>query len=384
LFGDYNNNSLPHDVLVDPGKIYEDVIFFLLDGFGWNAFEHYVDHYPFLKRFSHGEGIASKITSQFPSTTAAHITCLNTGLSVGQTGIYEWFYYEPKVDAVIAPLLFSYAGDREEGTLNKMLYPPFEIFPFRTFYQDLKNIQSYLFLAQSIAHSTYSQTLSKGAEIIASENFSDAIDKLIQKLRMESSQPRYFYVYLGDIDAAGHRHGMQAEVYQSAIDQCFRTLENNFLKHFPKERKTACFLAADHGMTSVDPKSTVYLNLAYPQILEVIQKNQKGNMIVPAGSCRDFFLHIKQEELHSVYQSLKTFLRGKAEVHLVDELIKDQLFGVCSPRLLERVGNLVILPYVNEAVWWLEKHRFEQHFYGAHGGLTAEEMKSIFLFLDLK
>jgi hypothetical protein len=46
------------------------------------------------------------------------------------------------------------------------------------------------------------------------------------------------------------------------------------------------------------------------------------------------------------------------------------------------VGNLVILPYEHEAIWWYEKGRFEQHFYAAHGGLTRKEMETIFLFLN--
>jgi predicted AlkP superfamily pyrophosphatase or phosphodiesterase len=385
LFGNRDHLSLPLDVLIDPSKIYDDVVFFLLDGFGWNTFEQYFDTHSFLQRFSKGTGLASQITSQFPSTTAAHVTSLNTGLPVGQTGIYEWFYYEPKVDEVIAPLLFSYAGDREEGTLDKTLFPPSEIFPFKTIYQDLakEGVQSHLIMPQNIASSTYSQALSTGAEIIPYEFFSDGIDKLIQMLKIDSDSHRYFYLYFGDIDSAGHRHGLQSQAYQMAVEYCFKVLEEIFMAHCPNKRKTACFLAADHGMTAVDPKTTLYLNVFFPEILESIKRNQKGNLIVPAGSCRDFFLHIKHEELFSIEQTLKNHLKGKAEIRLVEELVKDQYFGECSNRLLERVGNLVILPFANEAVWWLEKYRFEQHFYGAHGGLTPEEMKSIFLFLDL-
>ncbi len=39
------------------------------------------------------------------------------------------------------------------------------------------------------------------------------------------------------------------------------------------------------------------------------------------------------------------------------------------------MGNLVILAYKGESVWWYQKNRFEQKFYGHHGGLTKEEME---------
>jgi len=59
-------------------------------------------------------------------------------------------------------------------------------------------------------------------------------------------------------------------------------------------------------------------------------------------------------------------------------LIADGYFGArVSSRFRERVGNLVILPYRYESVWWYEKDKFEQRFYGHHGGLTSQEMETI-------
>ena len=46
-----------------------------------------------------------------------------------------------------------------------------------------------------------------------------------------------------------------------------------------------------------------------------------------------------------------------------------------SDTFLSRVGNLVILPFAGESVWWYEKDRFEQKYRGHHGGLTRDEME---------
>jgi hypothetical protein len=51
-------------------------------------------------------------------------------------------------------------------------------------------------------------------------------------------------------------------------------------------------------------------------------------------------------------------------------------FGpVISPQLRGRAGDLVILPYEGETVWWFEKDKYEQKFRGHHGGLTKQEME---------
>src|SRR5579862_3769938 len=102
---------LPLDVFSGLPTRYDRVILFFIDAFGWCFFERYAEKYPFLKT-ALNQGSVSKLTSQFPSTTAAHVTCIHSGLNVGQSGIYEWNYYEPLVDDIISPLFFSYARDK--------------------------------------------------------------------------------------------------------------------------------------------------------------------------------------------------------------------------------------------------------------------------------
>ena len=114
---------------------YDAVVLFLVDGFGWRFFEKFQEM-PFLKRLT-TNGKVEKLTSQFPSTTAAHLTTIHTGLPVGQSGVFEWFYYEPLLDRVIAPLLFSYAGDQERDTL-KGLVKAASLYPNQTLYQELR------------------------------------------------------------------------------------------------------------------------------------------------------------------------------------------------------------------------------------------------------
>jgi hypothetical protein len=73
---------------------------------------------------------------------------------------------------------------------------------------------------------------------------------------------------------------------------------------------------------------------------------------------------------------LASRLEGVADVLPVAQLASQGWFGPHpSPRFLARAGDLVILPYRYESVWWYEKKRFEQNYFGHHGGLTAQEME---------
>jgi hypothetical protein len=384
LTGEKSEKCLPSSCYSVNSSPYDLVILIFLDGFGWRFFEKYADH-PFLQRFS-AQGIVSKVSSQFPSTTAAHVTCISTGLDVGENGIYEWFHYEPLVDRIIAPLLFSFSGDKVVDSLNRTGLSPEQFFPFPTIYQNLhaKGASSYVFQHESICHSAYSRTLGKGAHPIAYFTLMQALQGIVEEVNAPQKQPAYCFLYFADIDSVGHREGVDSPAFEQAILHCLDCLENELMKKVKLSgKKVAVAVTADHGMVAVSPKNTIYLNRLCPDLKDMIQTNKEGKQLVPAGSCRDFFLHIKSERLAEAETLFNEILKEKAEVYRVDDLISQGFFGHASQRLRERVGNLVVLPYENEAVWWYEKHKFEQHFYAAHGGLTRGEMETIFLFLPM-
>ena len=83
------------------------------------------------------------------------------------------------------------------------------------------------------------------------------------------------------------------------------------------------------------------------------------------------------KKLTEAQELLSKLLAGRAEVYQTSELIEQGLFGPppVSSAFLARVGNLVILPHKHESVWWYQKGKFEQPYYGHHGGLTPEEVE---------
>jgi hypothetical protein len=157
------------------------------------------------------------------------------------------------------------------------------------------------------------------------------------------------------------------------------TMEHIFLKALNGSHKKILFLlTADHGQVETDPQTTLYLNRApaFAGIETFLRTNAEGGLIVPAGSARDFFLYVKPEALDEARAFLASRLEGRAEVRKVADLMDEGYFGPkLSPQFRARAGDLVILPYQGQAVWWYEKGKFEQRFHGHHGGLTKQEME---------
>ena len=152
-----------------------------------------------------------------------------------------------------------------------------------------------------------------------------------------------------------------------------------------RHKNIATLITADHGMVDVNPKNTYYINKKLPQISSFLQKSPRNELKVPSGSCRDFFLHIQPTKLHEALQLLDKELSGIAQCFLVEDLIERGFFGRYAQRqkIIDKLGNIVILPFAGQSVWWYQKGRFEQNFYGAHGGLTPEEMETPLFFLAL-
>jgi hypothetical protein len=362
---------------------YDRVVLLFIDAFGWRFFERYADKFSFLSRFVN-EGYINKITSQFPSTTAAHVTNIHTGMPVGESGVFEWFYYEPVVDAMIAPLLFSFAGDTGRTTLLTAGIQPLDIFPFpgHTLYNRLGRlgVRSTVFQSTLFTPSPHSSVAFEGADVVPFPDLRQGLQSMVERIGVDST-PSYYFLYFDGIDGAGHHYGPDSEEFGQRVATAMALLEDFVEGIMSGQGRTLLMMTADHGQTNTTPDTTVYLNKAMPGIERYIRTNRKGQLLVPGGSARDLFLYIKDEYVDEAHAALSGLLEGKAEVYRVEDLVEQGFFGKPSARLLERLSQLVVLPYEGEGVFWYEKGRFEQPFWGHHGGLTRDEMETILLVM---
>lgn len=371
-----NDSKLPRDVFGEFNEQYDNVVLFIIDGFGWSLFNKLHTDNLVPNGLLH-KSVISQLTAQFPSTTAAELTSIHTGMSVEETGIYEWFYYDKTVDAIISPLLFSLPPDKTRNSLLDKNVDPKAIFPFTTFYEHLnsKGVTSSVFTPQAFSPSVYNETLLKGANGIWYENLESGLATLVHNLNEEKNKS-YNLFYFDKIDSVGHKKGpMSTESIDEAKD--FLVKVHNCLQGLTTQRKTLFIFTADHGQIEVNPEKTIYLNEVMPGLEEKLRTNKIGTPLIPAGGCRDMFLYVKPEYIDWFYTNLTLKLDGVANVYKTLDLVNLGFWqnNVNIPLLKERVGDIVIIPNAENIVWWDNAEKqFTMKHVGHHGGLSAEEM----------
>ena len=422
LTGEPNPRTLPPDALGAlaglaglAGRRPDTVVVLFVDAFGWRFFERFAESTPALVRFLR-DGTVSKLTSVFPSTTSAHVACLHSGRTPVESGIYEWYQYEPAVGEMIAPLLSSRAGDKGRNGLD---LPPGTLFDGETVHERLaaRGVRSISVTPAEFTPSPFNDAFTRGTVEVPWKGLARGLNALAKEVRVPAgSGPRLIHYYYGGIDRVGHRSGPDSPELDRTIRRFFDELERRFFMvlemAFEEARvaerrgrqrfgpdatgsasgkrrgpagRTCVVLTADHGMMGHDPARAVYLNRVLPEVEGWIERGPAGRLKVPAGSPRDFFLHLREDCFDEAVAAIRNALAGVAEVRPVRALVADGYFGDSAPsrRFLDRVGNAVILPHPGRAVWWYEEGRFESRHPGDHGGLSPEEMEIPFGVLSI-
>lgn len=370
-------SMMPLDVLGDYPATAEKVVLFFIDAFGWRFLERFKDENSLLREFRRG-GVISKITSQFPSTTAAHVTTIHTGLPVSESGVLEWQYYEPLVDSLVVPLRFTYARAAEHGeTLRLDGVEPSLILPQPSIYHHLHSagVGARVYQNEKYALSTYSSTIAGGARICPFSSLELGLQQLSYHMLTDQG-PGYYFFYTDVFDAAAHVYGPESAQAERVLTEVLNNVHDLFLKQVHgKIPHSYCLMTADHGQTEINPKTTYYVNELAPELLPVLERTEVGEFKGPAGSPRDMFLHVYPEEVNWAGEMLQEKLDGIARVIPTEELVAQGFFGAANGVISEKLGSLAVLPFEGCSVWWYEEGRFYNSFYGHHGGLTPEEME---------
>jgi hypothetical protein len=374
--GGLSPQALPADVF-PAGTLPRKVALLLIDALGWRFIQPRLATHPALRAFA-DSGVVSVLTSQFPSTTSAHITTIHSGLPVYETGVFEWTYWEPLIGRMFLPLRFKTARPavREEEIPMERLPQLIPLIPPETTFSRLKalGVESHVYQIES-ATGVYNEFIFRGASVYPYAMIEDGLRQLAATMQ-QASTPTYSFLYYDFIDALCHLIGPEAPELQTAIDDVLNAIHREVVQPLIGT-DTLLLITADHGQIGIEPDKLLYLDA--PELAPLqdwLLTDSNGEPRLYGGSCRDGFLYVREDKVDQAAALLQSQFGDAVAVYRTEDLIAAGIFGTPSTRLRERLSSLVVLPRGNNAIWWQADEEFAAKGYrGFHGGLSREEME---------
>lgn len=321
------------------------VVVVLLDGLGHHQLDARRGHAPFLRTTESGV-----ITAGFPTTTATSLALFGTGRAAGATGMTGYTAHNPRTGG--AANLVSWEGAEEPEAWQRE--------PSLLAAAHEAGIAVTTLGKKRFQGSGLTRAALAGGDFVGADPLAHRVDEAIARAR----RPGLTYVYWGEIDAAGHKHGWQSDAWVAAledVDQELRRLRARLPRH------AAMVVTADHGMVDVTgaPRWDIAREPALARGLRLV-----------AGEPRALHLHVDDAaEAPAVASRWADTLGDHAVVMERDEAVAAGLFGPVAEHVTERIGEVVVAMTGRATVVDSRTQSAQAlALVGVHGSLTAEEL----------
>ena len=296
--------------------------------------------------------IAAEVPQPVPSTTTAHATTLQSGLPVGVHGLYEWFILEPSLDRLIAPLLFSYAGDDEAHTLVAEGLSPDAVFPAETLHMRLE-------AAGVRCVGAVPGTRAHGAERGVDARRGDprlrrsAAGFAGVAAALAESERVYASIYLPSFDALMHVLGPDSPDAESELVTLLGKIEDGFARargNTPPRR------VGSRHVAGLARRGRPTLNVAWRGLERHLRRGARRQAartrrVVP----RSLPARPSRPRRRGRRRAVRPTGRGSRRPALRRSSVEDGTFGdELSDAFLARLAEVVVLPHPGEAAYWLE------------------------------
>lgn len=331
-----------------------NVVLLMLDGLGYE----YLQQFPDSSLYRH---LQARLTSVCPTTTAAAVTTLTTGLAPQQHGITGWFMYLRELGMVTTVLPFQ----SRAGQMPLAVHMPEALDLVRqTSVFARIPAEGWYLVPEFIVDSSYSQVTTEGANRRGFKGVSAYFDGIRDLLQQPAKRQRYVYAYWPGFDGLCHDAG----VASSKVADHFRTLDRGFeaLCTDLAGTDTLVVAIADHGL--VDVTQSVWLD-HHPELAAMLR--------VPlTGEPRLAYCYLKPGAEGEFLAYMREVLGDVCTPYPAQEAREAGWFGLGSPHpeLDERIGDYIVV--MHDGVIMKDRLIGEGDFrqVGTHGGLSDPEM----------
>ena len=292
-------------------------LLFLIDGFGFDTLATYADAMPTISRmFNYG-----RIQTAFPSTTATSLATLTTGELPGAHGMLGYTVQVPRSGG---RLLNALKWDERVDPENWQ--------PIETLFQraTAAGINVTHVAAKRYENSGFTRAVFRGANYKGANLVADLISET--KLALHKS-PSFVYLYVNDLDTAGHSDGVGSEKWIAALNMIDQMM-SQLMKEVPKG--TRIWVTSDHGMINVEEKIVIGLDNPLMQGVSVVAGEPRARHLY-----LDSDSPVARAETASLWQE---YLQDKALVLTREQAISNNLFGAeVSADALDRMGEVIAI-----------------------------------------
>ncbi|WP_182353430.1 alkaline phosphatase family protein [Flaviflexus huanghaiensis] len=315
----------------------------LVDGLGHDNLASRSGHAPFLRRrLAHRPDPISTVS---PSTTAAAVTGLGTGLAPGQTAMAGYSLRDPNTGEPFS--LISWNTDlraedwQRQPTIGERL---------DRHGRELAVVQPSKFLGSGLTNAAW-----RGGLPVVGESLAERVDAALAALERTD----FVYLYWGELDHVGHNRGWQSEAWTAELELLDAEL-SRLARLAPPD--TLMVVTADHGMIDVEERIDI---AQVPQLSEGVD--------LVAGEERAAQIYSREPD--ALAARWRDYLGDRALVYTKAEWISSGLLGDVTDQTASAIGDVVA--FANGRLG-IGDSRFMSagalRMVGLHGSLTDEEM----------
>ncbi|WP_307852487.1 alkaline phosphatase family protein [Glaciihabitans sp. dw_435] len=327
----------------------------LVDGLGVEALKARSGHARTLFGALTGSSV---IDSGFPTTTAAALATLTTGVAPGQHGLVGYTVLDPANDRVVNQL--SGWDDRLDPATWQRVPTLFETAVAQGYRAAAVGPLRY-------RDSGFSGAVLRGAEYLDAGSIAERMQRAAGWLR-EVGEPGILYVYVPELDVAAHANGWESDVWIRKLEE----LDSAVRAFLPSLTPTdGLLLTADHGVVDVPHHAHVLID-AEPALLDGVR--------FVAGDPRCLQLHFEpglaDDARDALIERWRDAEGSRAWVATRAEAIAANWFGEVSPDVAPRIGDLLIAARKNIAYYdGRSRDTHGQAMIGQHGSFSPAEVR---------
>ncbi|WP_223298470.1 alkaline phosphatase family protein [Candidatus Planktophila sulfonica] len=331
---------------------------FLVDGLGADVLSKFAEVAPTLSRMVlHGT-----ITTSFPSTTATSLATLTTGEMPGAHGMLGYTVQVPRSGGRVLNSL------KWDERVDPVIWQPVPTLFERA---SAAGIATTHVAAKRYENTGFTRAVFRGAHYKGANVSADLISETVAALQ---KSPSFVYLYVNDVDSAGHSDGVGSEKWLAAL-KSVDELVQALMQKLPNG--TRIWLTADHGMINVEEK------IILGQDNELLT-----DVAVIAGEPRMRHLYLSSDSANAeneVIARWQSALGAKVTMHTRQSAITAGLFGPnVSLDASERAGDVIAIAQANVVLLDPERADKEGAMIGHHGGDSVIESSVPLLLHSVK